>query len=305
MTASLETTLASNPASARMADETALPAKRRSLWRRLIDDPYRAVIFALALVVIVLAAAAPVIAPYDPLKSNPRDRLQAPSSQHLFGTDELGRDIFSRVLYGGRLSLSVSVVSIAFALIVGLGIGLAAGYLGGFLDEALMRLTDVFLAVPVLVLAMAIAAALGAGLENAVIAVAATWWPGYARQIRAQVLAAKQLPYVEAARSMGAAPFYLNRRHILPNCIAPVTARLTLDVGYVVLLLASLSFVGLGSKPPTPDWGTMIAIARQYLMSNWTYPTLIGLWISVSVLILTLAGDAVEEALEVDTGGRA
>jgi peptide/nickel transport system permease protein len=190
MTASAEVRLAPNLAASTVADETALPAKRRATWRRFIDDPYRAVVFAIALLVIILAAAAPVIAPYDPLKSNPRERLQAPSSQHLFGTDELGRDIFSRVLYGGRLSLSVSVVSIVFALIVGLAVGIAAGYLGGFLDEALMRLTGVFLAVPVLVLAMAIAAALGAGLENAVIAVAATWWPGYARQIRAQVLGA-------------------------------------------------------------------------------------------------------------------
>jgi peptide/nickel transport system permease protein len=304
MMAGAEARLAPDIIAAAASDDLTVPKRQHSAWRRLIASPYRAVVFLLAIIVIGLAVAAPVIAPYDPSKSNPRARLQTPTAEHWFGTDELGRDIFSRVLYGGRLSLSVSIVSIGFALVVGLIVGIAAGYVGGVLDDALMRLTDVFLAVPVLVLAMAIAAALGAGLENAVIAVAATWWPGYARQIRAQVLAAKKLPYVEAALSMGAAPLYLNRRHILPNCIAPVTARLTLDVGYVVLLLASLSFVGLGSKPPTPDWGTMIAIARQYLISHWTYPTLIGLWISVSVLILTLAGDAVEETLEVDTGAR-
>lgn len=277
-----------------------VPRQRASTWQRLLRDRVGFVICVLAVAIILLALLAPIIAPHNPLSVSPRDRLGPPSTEHLFGTDELGRDIFSRMLYGARLSLSVAIIAVAFAVMIGIVVGMLAGYVGGLVDHALMRTTDVFLAVPFLVLAMAIAAALGPGLKNAVIAVAFAWWPGYARQVRAQVLATKALPYVEAARSVGAAGFYLNRKHILPNCVAPVTARMTIDVGYVVIAMASLSFIGLGSRPPDADWGTMMAIARNFLLSHWTYPTTIGLTISLCVLILTLAGDAVEEALGMD-----
>lgn len=280
------------------------PRARSTAWQRLKRDRFGFIICLAALVIVAIAILAPVIAPHDPLAVSPRDRLKAPSATHLFGTDELGRDILSRVLYGARLSLSVAVISVLVAVVIGVIVGMVAGYVGTLVDNALMRVTDVFLAVPFLVLAMAIAAALGPGLKNAVIAVGVAWWPGYARQVRAQVLATKELPYVEAARSIGAAGFYLNRRHILPNCVAPITARMTIDVGYVVIAMSSLSFIGLGSRPPDADWGTMMAIARNSLLSDWTYPTSIGLTISICILILTLAGDAVEDALRVDFSGR-
>jgi peptide/nickel transport system permease protein len=280
------------------------PRSRDNAWRRLRRDRAGFAICIVSIAIIAAALLAPAIAPHDPLAVSPRDRLHSPSLDHLFGTDELGRDILSRVLYGARLSLSVAIISVLFAVVIGIVVGMMAGYFGGIVDAALMRTTDVFLAVPFLVLAMAIAAALGSGLRNAVIAVAVAWWPGYARQVRAQVLATKELPYVEAAKSIGAAGFYLNRRHILPNCVAPITARMTIDVGYVVIAMASLSFIGLGSRPPDADWGTMMAVARNFLLSDWTYPTTIGLTISICILILTLAGDAVEEALGVDLARR-
>ena len=275
-------------------------ATRFRVPRRLAASRYAIVVCALATLLLVIAIAAPWIAPYDPLQINPTERLEPPSSRHWFGTDELGRDILSRLLYGARISLTVSVTPIVLALVVGSLIGVVAGYAGGLIDEIVMRVTDVFLAVPLLVLAMAIAAALGPSLRNMVIAVAIVWWPGYTRQVRAQVLATKNLLYVEAANSLGASPLEITRRHVLPNCVDPVAARMTLDVGYVVLVTASLSFIGLGSVPPTPDWGTMMAVARTYLLSAWTYPTLVGLTISLTVLTLTLAGDAVQEAMGVD-----
>ncbi|MBI3980221.1 MAG: ABC transporter permease [Chloroflexi bacterium] len=277
----------------------AVPA-RPTVLQKLLRSRYRVTFCSLALLIIVAAFTARWLAPYDPLDVAPANRLKPPSADHWFGTDELGRDIFSRVLHGAGISLTVSGVSIAIAVVIGAVVGILSGYFGGLIDEVVMRVTDIFLAVPLLVLAMAIAAALGPSLENAIIAVAMVWWPGYARQIRGQVLATKNLLYVEAARSLGAGLLHLNRYHILPNCVDPVVARVTLDVGYVVLVTASLSFIGLGSVPPTPDWGTMMAIARTYILSNWTYPTLIGLAISLSVLILTLAGDALKEAMEVE-----
>lgn len=280
----------------------------RGLWprrlplpvRRFLSSPYRVTVGALATLLLVATLAAPWLAPNDPLAVSPARRLRDPSPQYLFGTDELGRDVFSRVLYGARISLGVSAAAIALAVVAGAAIGTASGLAGSVVDEIVMRVTDIFLAVPLLVLAMAIAAALGPSLQNVVIAVAVVWWPGYARQVRAQVLASRNHLYVEAARTLGATPWRLAVRHILPNCIDPVVARMTLDVGYVVLVTASLSFIGLGSVPPTPDWGTMMAVARTYLISHWTYPTLIGLAISGTVLMLTLAGDAVGEAIEPD-----
>lgn len=275
-------------------------AVRRSIWRRLAAQPYRLIVCMLAALLVVVALAAPWLAPYDPLLIDPTNRLEPPSARHWFGTDELGRDIFSRVLYGARVSLLVSITPIAIAVVAGAVIGTVAGYFGGLIDEIVMRLTDIFLAVPLLVLAMAIAAALGPSLRNTVIAVAIVWSPGYIRQVRAQVLATKHLPYVEAARSLGAGPLGVAGRHLVPNCLDPVAARVTLDVGYVVLVTASLSFIGLGSAPPAPEWGTMMSVARTYLLSAWTYPTLVGLTISLTVLILTLAGDAVQEAMGVE-----
>jgi peptide/nickel transport system permease protein len=273
---------------------------RFRVLRRLAASRYAVVVCALAVLLLFLAIAAPWIAPFDPLQINPSNRLEPPSSRHWFGTDELGRDILSRLLYGARISLAVSIAPIVMALVIGAVIGVIAGYVGGLVDEIVMRVTDVFLAVPLLVLAMAIAAALGPSLRNMVIAVAIVWWPGYTRQVRAQVLATKNLLYVEAATSLGASPLEVTRRHVFPNCVDPVAARMTLDVGYVVLVTASLSFIGLGSVPPTPDWGTMMAVGRTYLLSAWTYPTLVGLTISLTVLTLTLAGDAVQEAMGVD-----
>jgi len=270
-------------------------------WRRFRRRLGKGGLLSIGLVavLIIVALMAPALAPMDPLSLNANARLEPISAHHWFGTDEIGRDIFSRVLYGTRISLSIAAVVLILSVIVGTVVGAAAGYVGGTVDEALMRLTDIFLAVPTLILAMAIAAALGPGIQHAALAIVVVWWPGYARIVRAQVLATKTATFVEAARSVGASQLRVVAKHILPNSFDPVFVKMALDVGQAILITASLSFVGLGSKPPTPDWGTMIATARSFIMSAPWYPTLTGLAIFVTVTAFALAGDAIQDALDV------
>jgi peptide/nickel transport system permease protein len=253
----------------------------------------------IAVGLIVIALLAPVLSPMDPYALHPDARFRPITAEHWFGTDEIGRDLFSRILYGSRISLSIAGMVLVLSVIVGTIVGAAAGYVGGKLDEALMRMTDIFLAVPTLILAMAIAAALGPGIQHAALAIIVVWWPGYARIARAQVLATKTSTFVEAARSLGASQVRVVARHVLPNSFDPVLVKMALDVGHAILITASLSFVGLGAQPPTPDWGTMIATGRPFIMSAPWYPTLTGLAIFVTVVAFTLAGDAIQDALDV------
>jgi peptide/nickel transport system permease protein len=264
---------------------------------RLIENPLSATGLFLSCLLLVAAVLAPLLAGHDPLALDPAHRFQPPGGGHLFGTDDQGRDLFARVVYGARPSLLAALVILAIASTVGTVIGLVAGYAGGRVDEFLMRITDMFLAFPALVLAMGAAAALGPSLGNAILATAIVWWPWYARLIRGQTLQLKHAPFVEAARMAGASDGWILFRHILPNCRTQVIVQMSLDVGYAILTMASLSFVGLGAQPPTPEWGSMISIGRQFFLNQWWYVTFPGIAVFVTVMAVNMLGDGLQEAL--------
>jgi peptide/nickel transport system permease protein len=227
-----------------------------------------------------------------------RARFRPPGVQYPFGTDDLGRDLLSRVIHGTRVSLTAGVVVVAVAGSLGVVVGVVSGYVGGAFDEVAMRLGDMFLAFPTLVLGMAVVAALGPGLLHAMIAVGVVWWPGYARLVRGIVLAAKQVAYVEAARAGGAGGGRVMFRHILPSCVGPLIVKGTIDYGFAILVTAGLSFIGLGAQAPTPEWGAMVAAGRLFLIDQWWYATFPGLFIFVTVLAFGLFGDAVRDAVD-------
>jgi peptide/nickel transport system permease protein len=269
----------------------------RQIGRRLRANPVSLFGLVLAIALIVVALAAPLITPFDPIELDPGNRLLPPSSTNWFGTDDGGRDIYSRVIFGTRYSLLAAVVVLVLAVTVGTTVGLVAGFAGGNIDEALMRLTDMFLAFPALVLAMGISAALGASLANSMIAIAIVWWPWYARLVRGQTLRLRQEQFVDAARASGAGDAHMIVRHILPNCWTPIIVQVTLDVGYAILTTASLSFIGLGAQPPTPEWGAMVATGKDYILDQWWMATFPGLAIFLAVMAFNLLGDGLQEAL--------
>jgi peptide/nickel transport system permease protein len=252
----------------------------------------------LVALVLVVAAFAPLLAPFDPEKLSLTQRLRPPGPDHFFGTDEYGRDLFSRVLFGARISLQVAATVIVIATTVGVSLGATGAYRGGRWDNAVMRVADVFMAFPDLVLAMALSAALGVSLTSAIVAVSIVWWPTYARLIRGQVLSLKHQPFVEASRAVGASELRIIARHIVPNTLSPLVVRITTDVGYAILYTASLGFIGLGAQEPTPEWGRMIATGRFYLLDQWWYPTVPGLAIFLAVLGFTWLGDGLRDALD-------
>lgn len=268
------------------------------LVRQFRKNPLGQLGLALTLLLVLAAVASPLFATHDPIKIDLSQKLLQPSFQHWFGTDEMGRDIYSRIIYGSRVSVESGLVVLAIGATLGILLGALAGYLGGWVDEVVMRVTDMFLAFPSLVLAIAIAAVLGPGMLNAMIAIAATWWPAYARLVRGQVLTIRKQEYILAARSIGAGKGRIMARHVLPNCITPITVQITMDLGYAILTTASLSFMGLGAQPPTPEWGAMIASGRTYLLSYWWYPAFPGIAIFVAVLGFNLLGDALRDILD-------
>ncbi len=245
-----------------------------------------------------LALSAPWLAPYDPIRLNLPERLQPPSLAHLCGTDELGRDILSRVMHGARISLRIGVIIICIAGGLGSIIGATAGYLGGRLDNLIMRCMDVILSFPSLVLAMALAAAMGPSLNNAILAVSFVMIPKFARMVRGEALAVREMPFVAAAKVSGAGHWWIIRRHVLPNCCNSVIVLATLTMGDAILIAASLSFIGLGAQPPTPEWGAMISVGRKFLMDQWWYATFPGLFILVTVIGFNILGDALRDVLD-------
>jgi peptide/nickel transport system permease protein len=247
---------------------------------------------------LVVALSAPLLAPYDPVKVQPRKALQSPSSEFLLGTDQYGRDVLSRTLYGSRISLMVGLISVSIAALCGVTIGLTAGYAGGMVDGVLMRLVDIQLAFPGILLALAIVSILGPSLANLMIAVGISSIPAYARLVRGSVLSAKQHLYVEAARVVGCGSRTILVRHILPNVAAPVIVLCTLGMGTAILSAAALSFLGLGSQPPTPEWGRMLSEGRAYLRQHWWISTAPGLAILLTVLAMNLLGDGLRDALD-------
>ncbi len=253
------------------------------------------------ILLILIALLAPVIAPYPShaiSETNPRDRLLPPSSQYLFGTDELGRDMLSRVIYGTRISLQTALVAVALSMLIGVPLGAIAGGLGGFVDEIIMRITDVFLSFPPLLLAIAIAAFLGPNLENAMLAIVVSWWPWYTRIIRGQAISIRERQFVRAAQSIGTPMHRIIFKHILPNTLAPVIVQASMDIGGVILTIAALSFLGLGAQPPTPEWGLLISTSRTYFLHAWWYSTFPGLAIFITVLVFNLIGDGIREVLD-------
>jgi peptide/nickel transport system permease protein len=253
---------------------------------------------AMLLAIVALAALAPVVTRYDPIEPDYRVRFAPPSLDHPFGTDRNGRDIFTRVVYGGRISLWVGLISVTIAVTFGTTLGLISGFYGGWVDNALMRFIDFVLAMPGILLAITIVFALGPSLFNVMIAVGIASMPQYARVVRASVLSAKQLPYVEAARAAGALDVSVMARHILPNVFAPVLVLATLGLGGAVLSVAALSFLGLGAVPPTPEWGLLISDGRGVLRRSWWVATFPGLAIMVTVLSVNLIGDGLRDALD-------
>jgi len=253
------------------------------------------------LFMVVVAVGAPWIAPYPEEgrgKSNLSQRFESPSSAHPFGTDNLGRDVLSRVIFGARIPLMISALVAAAVLIVGPLLGGLAGYYGGLLDETIMRITDIFLAFPALILAMAFVAILGPSLRNLALAIIITWWPWYTRLVRGQAISLRQRPYVEAAKTMGVPNRTIVLRHILPNAFGPVIVAITLDLGTVILEVAGLSFLGLGVKPPTPEWGLMVSEGVEYVLEQWWISIFPGIAIFLLVLAFNVVGDGLRDVLD-------
>lgn len=281
---------------------------QRGLWQNLLrnlrSNPLAMVGLVLVLMVISLAILAPWVAPHDPLEVNLENKLLPPGGEYLLGTDDMGRDLLSRCIFGFRISARTAISVLSLACSVGLIVGGTAGYVGGRVDNLLMRLTDMFLAFPGYILALAIAGALGPSLNNAIVSVATVWWPWYARLIRGQVLSVKQNLYIDAARNIGAGDGRILLRHILPNCITPLLVLATMDFGIVILVMANLSFLGLGAQPPEPELGYMIARGRLYFMNQWWVATVPGIAIFLMALGTNLMGDAWRDILDPRTQSR-
>lgn len=256
----------------------------------------------LIIILLVLAAAlAPYITPYDPVKQNLEVMLEPPSLTHLLGTDQYGRDMFSRILYGCRYALVIGVAVVAIHFVVGVSLGLLAGYYGGWVESVIMRFVDVLLAIPSVVLAVTIAGFLGGGVQNVIIAVGAIGWRAYTRLVRAEVLAAKERTFVESARAIGCSNMRIILRHIMPYTLAPVIAYTSLGIATAILWAAALSFLGLGAQPPTPEWGAMLADGREFMEDGWWVATFPGLAIMITVIGFNFFGDALRNALDPKT----
>lgn len=280
-------------------DQTADPTStRRRLLPRLLRDP----LVAIGLIVVagfaLAAIAAPQLAPFDPTEVNPADRLQGPGGTYLLGTDALGRDLLSRLLYGGRWSLGTAALATGAVMSLGVVAGTLAGFYGSWLDQAIMRVIDVLLAFPNLILALAIVGALGPGIHNVIIGLVAVWWVDYARIMRSIVLSLREAGYVEAALGLGASNLRIIGRHLIPNSVPPVIVLATLEMGTLLLALAGLNFLGLGAQPPTPEWGVMINDGRPHLTSAPHLMIFPGLAITLVVMGFNLIGDGLRDALD-------
>jgi len=273
---------------------------RLALW--LLSRSFASMLgIALVVSIVTLALIGPWIVPYPDHVAGGIDlanKLQPPSAAHWFGTDEVGLDILTRVIIGARVSLLVGVAITVSAAAIGVPLGILAGLLGGPVREVIMRLTDLFLSVPGLVLAIALVAALGAGIVNAMIALVLVWWPGYVRLAESKALSIRSEPYIEAARVAGASTARILWRHVLPNSLTPLIVKMSMDIGQAILAVASLGFLGLGARPPTPEWGAMISIARGYLPEWWWYAIFPGAFIYAAVLGFNLLGDGLRDILD-------
>ncbi len=262
--------------------------------------PLAAIGLSISFLLVFMAILAPLIAPYpkDITETHIQQRFIPPNGAHLFGTDELGRDVFSRVVYGSRISLFVGALAIGLALLIGAPLGVIAGYSRGIGDEVIMRITDIFLSFPSLLLAMSISAILGPNLKNVMIAIAISWWPWYTRILRSEAISIRERDFVAAAKASGASWMRIVFHHILRNSLTPIIIQASMDFGSVVLTCASLSFLGLGAQPPVPEWGLMISTGRTFFLTHWWIVTFPGIAIFLSVLSFNLVGDGLREFLD-------
>ncbi|MCD7059543.1 ABC transporter permease [Pelagibacterium xiamenense] len=270
----------------------------------LLRNPLAAVGAAIVLALVLTAIFAPWIAPYSPVGQSLQDRLLPPSAEHLMGTDELGRDIYSRVIYGSQITLTIVLLVAVIAAPVGLVIGAIAGYFGGWIDRALMGITDIFLSMPKLILALAFVAALGPGINNAIIAIAITAWPAYARISRAETLTFRNSEFIDAVRLQGGSPARIIVRHVLPLCTSSMIIRVTLDMAGIILTAAGLGFIGLGAQPPLPEWGAMISRGRTFILDQWWVATMPGFAIILVSLGFCFLGDGLRDVLDPKQGDK-
>jgi len=277
--------------------------RRYRLWLQFRGNPLAMVGLVVALSLIALSLAAPLLATDDPGLQDLGNRLAQPSAAHWFGTDELGRDVYSRLLFGGRITLGMVVAVVLLVAPLGLAVGCVAGYAGGVWDRLLMRVTDVFLAFPRLILALAFVAALRPGVTSAIAAIALTAWPPYARLARAETLSLRRTDFVAAVRLTGAGPGRIVLRHIAPLCVPSLVVRVTLDMSSIILTAAGLGFLGMGAQPPSPEWGAMIATARRFILEQWWVPTIPGIAIFVASLAFNLLGDGLRDVLDPKQSG--
>jgi peptide/nickel transport system permease protein len=286
-----------------MSDLATLPltGRRPALVRALRRNPLLLTGATIALLLVLVGLLAPLLAPFPGdagTLTHPTDSLLPPSAQHLFGTDQVGRDLLSRVLYGARISLRIAFLVLLSSVLIGVPLGLAAGFFGGWVDTVIMRVTDVFLAFPALLLSLALAAVLTPSVGNATIAIAATWWPWYARLARGQAVSIAGRPFIEGCRALGVSPLRTLLRHVLPNSLTPVIVQASLDVGGVILTAAALSFLGLGAQDPTPEWGLMVSQGQSYFTTQWWLVTFPGAAILLAALAFNLVGDGLRDVLD-------
>lgn len=270
-------------------------------WYRLRQSPLSIIGLIMVTIVIITALLSSMLVPFpEDATGNTRmaQKLTAPNNTYWMGTDDVGRDVFSRTLIATQTSLTIGVVVLTIAILIGVPLGSASGFLGGWVDEIVMRVTDVFLTVPALVLAMAMGVALGPGMTNAMFAISLVWWPGYARLTRGQVLSLREQDFVESARALGASPFHMIFRHIIPNVISPVIIKASMDMGFAILVAAGLGYIGIGVQAPRPEWGVMISEGRGLMRQAWWISTFPGLAMFVTVMGFNLLGDGLRDVFD-------
>jgi peptide/nickel transport system permease protein len=271
------------------------------MWRAFRRDRLAVISLVIIAIFILAAVFAPWLAPYPDQgmgKANLGEKLDPPSSVHLLGTDDLGRDLLSRILLGSRPSLSIGLFVVGLAMLIGTPLGAIAGYFGGWIDQTIMRITDIFLSFPSLLLAITVSAALGASFFNAMLSITLAWWPWYTRLARAQTVSLKEQTFVEASRAIGVPGFTIIRRHIIPNVLTPALVQATMDIGSAILMGSALSFVGLGVQLPRPDWGNMLNVARLYFNDGPWFAIFPGLAILLVAMCFNLLGDGVRDVLD-------
>jgi peptide/nickel transport system permease protein len=291
---SREWLLAETPASRTQASW----GRRYRAWLDLRSNPLAMIGLTIVVAFVVLSLAAPLLATHDPSTQDLANRLARPSAAHWLGTDELGRDIYSRILYGGRVTLGMVIAVVVLVAPIGLAVGCIAGYAGGIVDRVLMRVTDIFLAFPRLILALAFVAALKPGVESAILAIALTTWPPFARLARAETMTVRNSDFIAACRLTGAPAGRIVLRHVAPLCVPSLIVRITLDMSSIIITAASLGFLGMGAQPPSPEWGAMIATAKRFIFEQWWVPTIPGTAIFLASLAFNFLGDGLRDILD-------